>query len=125
MPRPRTRWSSRSARRPTPRASGNPAPQLTPGQQSLVSALEATGKPVIVVVVAGRPLGLGPAEQASAILMAYQGSTEAGQAAADVIFGKVDPSGDLPVTWPSDAAAPGGDFNTGAPSPLGDQPKVF
>jgi beta-glucosidase len=103
----------------------NPAPQLTPDQASLVSALEATGKPVIVVVVAGRPLGLGPAEQASAILMAYQGSTEAGRAVADVIFGKVDPSGHLPVTWPSDAAAPGGDFNTGAPSPLGDQPKVF
>jgi beta-glucosidase len=103
----------------------NPAPQLTPDQQSLVSALEQTGKPVIVVVVAGRPLGLGPAEQANAVLMAYQGSTEAGQAVADVIFGKVDPSGKLPVTWPSDAAAPGGDFNTGAPSPLGDQPKVF
>ena len=103
----------------------NPAPQLTPDQQALVSALEATGKPVIVVVIAGRPLGLGPAEQANAILMAYQGSTEAGQAVADVIFGTVNPSGKLPVTWPSDAAAPGGDFDTGAPSPLGDQPKVF
>jgi beta-glucosidase len=103
----------------------NPAPQLTPSQKGLVSALEKTGKPVVVVVVAGRPLGLGPAEQANAILMAYQGSTEAGRAVADVIFGKVDPSGKLPVTWPSDAAAPGGDFQTGAPSPLGDQPKVF
>jgi beta-glucosidase len=103
----------------------NPVPQLTPSQKSLVSALEKTGKPVIVVVIAGRPLGLGPAEQANAILMAYQGSTEAGRAVADVIFGKVDPSGKLPVTWPSDAAAPGGDFNTTAPSPLGDQPKVF
>ena len=103
----------------------NPAPQLTPDQQDLVSALEATGKPVIVVVIAGRPLGLGPAEQANAILMAYQGSTEAGAAVADAIFGKIDPSGKLPVTWPSDAATTGGDFNTGAPSPLGDQPKVF
>jgi len=103
----------------------NPAPQLAPDQKALVSALEATGKPVIVVVVAGRPLGLGPAEQANAILMAYQGSTEAGQAVADVIFGAVNPSAKLPVTWPSDAAAPDGDFNTGAPSPLGDQPKVF
>jgi beta-glucosidase len=103
----------------------NPAPQLTPDQNSLVSALEATGKPVIVVVIAGRPLGLGPAEQANAIMMAYQGSTEAGQAVADAIFGKIDPSGKLPITWPSDAAAPGGDFNTGAPSPLGDEPKFF
>ena len=103
----------------------NPAPALPPGQKALISALEATGKPVIVVVIAGRPLGLGPAESANAVLMAYQGSTEAGAAVADAIFGKIDPSGKLPVTWPSDAAAPGGDFDGGAPSPLGDQPKVF
>jgi beta-glucosidase len=103
----------------------NPSPQLTPDQKALVSALEATGKPVIVVVIAGRPLGLGPAEQANAVLMAWQGSTEAGQAVADAIFGKINPSGKLPVSWPSDAAAPDGDFNGGAPSPLGDQPKFF
>jgi beta-glucosidase len=103
----------------------NPAPQLTPEQKDLVTALEATGKPVIVVVIAGRPLGLGPAENADGLLMAYQGSTEAGQAVADVIFGKINPSGKLPVSWPSDAAAPGGDFDGGAPSPLGDQPKFF
>ncbi|HEX6524721.1 MAG TPA: glycoside hydrolase family 3 N-terminal domain-containing protein [Streptosporangiaceae bacterium] len=103
----------------------NPAPALPDDQKALISALEATGKPVIVVVIAGRPLGLGPAETANGLLMAYQGSTEAGAAVADVIFGKVNPSGKLPVTWPSDAATPGGDFNTGAPSPLGDQPKVF
>ena len=104
----------------------NPAPQLPPDQKALIKTLEGTGKPVIVVVIAGRPVGLGPdAENANAILMAYQGSTEAGQAAADVIFGKVNPSGKLSVSWPSDAAAPGGDFNGGAPSPLGDQPKFF
>ena len=80
---------------------------------------------MIVVVIAGRPLGLGPAENASAVLMAYQGSTEAGTAVADTIFGKIDPSGKLPVTWPSDASTTGADFNTTAPSPLGDQPKVF
>jgi beta-glucosidase len=103
----------------------NPAPALPPDQQALISALEGTGKPVIVVVIAGRPVGLGPAETANAVLMAYQGSTEAGQAVADAIFGKIDPSGKLPVSWPSDAASVGGDFNGGAPSPLGDQPKFF
>jgi len=103
----------------------NPAPQLPPDQKALISALEATGKRVIVVVIAGRPVGLGPAESASGVIMAYQGSTEAGQAVADVIFGKVNPSGKLPVSWTSDAASVGGDFNGTAPSPLGDQPKFF
>jgi beta-glucosidase len=104
----------------------NPAPQLRPDQKALIKTLEGTAKPVIVVVIAGRPVGLGSdAENANAILMAYQGSTEAGQAVADVIFGKVNPSGKLSVSWPSDAAAPGGDFDGTAPSPLGDQPKFF
>jgi len=103
----------------------NPAPALTPDQQAMITALEGTGKPVVVVVIAGRPLGLGSAEKANAVLMAYQGSTEAGQAVADAIFGKIDPSGHLSVSWPSDAATVGGDFNGGAPSPLGDEPKFF
>jgi beta-glucosidase len=103
----------------------NPAPQLPADQKGLISALQATGKPVIVVVIAGRPLGLGPAESAAGLLMAYQGSTEAGTAVADVILGKVNPSAKLPVSWPSDAATLGGDFQTGAASPLGDQPKFF
>jgi len=103
----------------------NPAPALPADQQALISALEATGKPVIVVVIAGRPVGLGPAEQANAVLMAYQGSTEAGTAVADVVFGKVNPSGKLAISWPTDAPTVGGDFNGTAPSPLGDQPKFF
>jgi len=103
----------------------NPAPALPPDQKALISALQATGKPVIVVVIAGRPLGLGPGETTAALLMAYQGSTEAGTAVADVIFGKVNPSGRLPISWPSDAEAPGGDFCGTCPSPLGDQPKFF
>src|SRR5579859_549972 len=103
----------------------NPAPALPADQKALIGALEATGKPVVVVVIAGRPLGLGPAGDAAGLLMAYQGSTEAGTAVADAIFGKVDPSGHLPVTWPSDADSTGADFNTTAPSPIGDEPKFF
>src|SRR5262249_57405948 len=52
----------------------NPAPALAADQKALISALRATGKPVIVVVIAGRPVGLGPAKDANAVLMAYQGS---------------------------------------------------
>src|SRR5205814_1332092 len=78
----------------------DPSPQLPPDQKALISALEATGKPVIVVVIAGRPLGLGPGQNANGLLMAYQGSTEAGTAVSDVIFGKVNPSGRLSVSWP-------------------------
>ncbi len=107
----------------------DPAPQLDASQKGLIAALEGTGKPVIVVVVAGRPLGLGSAgESANAILMAWQGSTETGNGAADVLFGKYDPSGKLPVTWPSDATPPGldlSDFNAGGPTPPGDEPKFF
>jgi len=103
----------------------NPAPALPPDQQALIAALQVTGKPVIVVILAGRPVGLGPAATADAVLMAYQGSTEAGEAVADVLFGKVNPSGKLPISWPSDAAKVGGDFDGTAPSPLGDQPKFF
>ena len=80
---------------------------------------------MIVVVIAGRPVGLGPAENADGVLMAYQGSTEAGQAVADVIFGKVNPSGKLLDQLAVGRRRAGGDFDGGAPSPLGDQPKFF
>jgi beta-glucosidase len=110
----------------------DPAPALRPDQKALVAALEATGKPVILVVIAGRPLGLGAsnAQNSPAILVGFQGSTETGQALAEVLFGVVNPSGKLPVTWPTDADTrvaygSSGDFNDAAASPLGDQPKLF
>jgi beta-glucosidase len=103
-----------------------PLPRLDADQQALIAALEATGKPVIVVVLAGRPLGLGPGENANALLMAWQGGTETGAAVADVLFGKVNPSGRLPVTWPSDDVGPWTtNFNPTGPSPAGDRPKFY
>ena len=106
----------------------NPTPVLPADQQSLIAALEATGKPVIIVVIAGRPLGFGPDSNvtgARAILMAYLPGTEGGSAVADVIFGLVNPSGHLPVTWPSASDHMAGDFDTGGPSTAGDEPKFF
>jgi len=103
-----------------------PLPRLDSDQQALISALEATGKPVIVVVVAGRPLGLGAGDSANALLMAWQGGTQTGDAVADVLFGKYNPSGRLSVTWPSDDQGPWTtNFNPGGPSPAGDRPKFY
>src|SRR5439155_12053072 len=106
----------------------NPTPTLAADQQSLIAALEATGKPVIIVVIAGRPLGLGPdsnIDNARALLMAYLPGTEGGAAVADVLFGAVNPSGHLPVTWPSARYHNAGDFQGTGPSTAGDEPKFF
>jgi beta-glucosidase len=86
----------------------NPVPELTADQKAMLADLESTGKPVVVVVLAGRPLGLGVTNEqnASAIVMGYQGSTETGQAVADVLFGVVNPSGKMPVSWPRDFDQP-------------------
>jgi beta-glucosidase len=72
-----------------------------PGAQSeLISLLSRTGKPLIFVVMAGRPLAIGKEiEESSAVLYAWHGGTMAGPAIADLIFGKESPSGKLPVTF--------------------------
>jgi beta-glucosidase len=78
---------------------------LPPGQAELLDALQATGKPVVVVVIAGRPLIMNAQlDGAAAALMAYLPGTQGGQAVADALFGRVNPSGRLSITWPKSVA---------------------
>jgi beta-glucosidase len=73
-----------------------------PGRQlDLARAVAATGTPVVVVLMNGRPLTLGAlAESVPAILETWFPGTQAGHAVADVLFGDVAPGGKLPVTFP-------------------------
>lgn len=70
-------------------------------QEQLLEAAVATGKPVVLVLLNGRPLNITWASQhVSAILDAWYPGTEGGDAVADLLFGDVNPGGKLPVTWP-------------------------
>lgn len=67
---------------------------------AVVAAMKATGIPVVVVVLSGRPLILGHvAEQADALVAAWLPGTEGG-GVADVLFGDVKPTGKLSFSWP-------------------------
>ncbi|WP_339503387.1 beta-glucosidase BglX [Pseudomonas silesiensis] len=70
-------------------------------QRELIKALKATGKPLVLVLMNGRPLSiLEEKEQADAILETWFSGTEGGNAIADVLFGDYNPSGKLPITVP-------------------------
>ena len=73
---------------------------LPGAQEELIAELAKSGKPLVVVIMAGRPLAIGKvAEMADAVLYGWHGGTMAGPALADLIFGKESPSGKLPVTF--------------------------
>ena len=74
---------------------------LPEAQLDLVRALEATGKPVTIVLTEGRPRIIRSiVDGARGILMAYNPGNEGGEAIADILFGDVNPSGKLPITYP-------------------------
>ncbi|MDE1163146.1 MAG: beta-glucosidase BglX [Acidobacteriaceae bacterium] len=85
--------------------SGEQASRATltlPGkQQELLEAAVATGKPVVLVLMAARPLEIGWAvEHVPAILDVWYPGTEGGHAVASLLTGEANPSGKLPITWP-------------------------
>ncbi len=74
---------------------------LPESQKKLIRALVNTGKPVVLVMMSGRPLALVEENKlATAILQVWHPGTEAGNAIADVVFGHYNPSGKLSVTFP-------------------------
>jgi beta-glucosidase len=86
---------------------------MLPGlQQQLVEELYKAGKPVIVVLVNGRPLALPWIdEHIPAIVEAWEPGSFGGQAIADVLFGKVNPSGKLTVSFPRNVGQIGNYYN--------------
>jgi len=86
-------------------------------QQDLLDELLATGTPVVVVVVSGRPYALGEVHgRAAALVQAFMPGEEGGSAIAGVLSGRVQPSGRLPVQIPR---TPGGQPGTYLQPPLG------
>lgn len=72
-------------------------------QEQLLEAVVATGKPVVLILLNGRPLNITwAAAHVPAILEAWYPGTQAGNAIADLLFGKAVPGGKLPFTWPRD-----------------------
>jgi beta-glucosidase len=90
-------------------------------QEDLVKAIQATGKPVVVLVNAGRPLIFNwTADNVPAIVYTWWLGTEAGNAIADVLFGDYNPSGKLPMTFPREMGQVPiyyNHFSTGRPAP--------
>jgi beta-glucosidase len=78
--------------------------ELPGRQRELLEAVSATGKPVVLVLINGRPLDISwAASRVPAILEAWHPGTEGGSAVADLLYGDATPGGKLPVTWPRSA----------------------
>lgn len=78
-----------------------PTLELLNGQQELIKAVVAVGKPTCAFVNSGPPLSIGSlAEQVPAVMQCWYLGQEGGYAVVDALFGKVNPSGKLPISFP-------------------------
>jgi beta-glucosidase len=74
---------------------------LPPGQRELITSIHDSGLPVVLVVLAGRPLSITrEVDLADAVLYAWHPGVEGGRAVADLLFGQAVPSGKLPISFP-------------------------
>jgi beta-glucosidase len=97
-------------------------------QEELIKAVVATGKPVVVILLAGRPMVFNwTAEHVPAILYAWWPGSQGGHAMADVLLGKYNPSAKLPVSFPrTEGQIPiyYNHYNTGRPA-TGDSDRFY
>lgn len=97
-------------------------------QEELIQAIQATGKPMVVMINAGRPLVFNwISDNVPAILYTWWLGTKAGDAIADVLFGDYNPSGKLPMSFPiTEGQIPiyYNHYNTGRPS-TGDRDRSY
>lgn len=94
--------------------------QLPGVQEDLIKELQKTGKPIVILINAGRPLIFNwTADNMPTIVYTWWLGSEAGNAIADILFGDYNPSGKLPMTFPRDEGQIPiyyNHFNTGRPS---------
>lgn len=116
------------ARDMTGEAKSRSSIQLPGVQEELIKAIVATGKPVVVLISAGRPLVFNwTADHAPAIVYTWWLGTQAGNAIADVLFGDYNPSGKLPMSFPiTEGQIPiyYNHYNTGRPA-LNDSDRFY
>ena len=102
---------------------------LPESQRKLLEALRSTGKPLVVVMMSGRPLTLEREnELATSLLQVWHLGHEAGNAVADVLFGAYNPSGKLTMSFPRNVGQIPVYYNhkkTGRPQPVGKETQKF
>ena len=81
-----------------------PSMALPSGQDALIEAVAAANPRTIVVLETGNPVAMPWADKVAAVVQAWYGGARGGEAIARILYGEVNPSGRLPITWPADVS---------------------